>query len=62
MKIKSVTKTLKVVFDPSIKIRTDFYQEGYSIKWYNGIKWYNNIWWWHNLTFHLKSKKVVNNG
>jgi len=63
MKVKFVTKTKKVIFVPfTTKVKTGFTQTGSSIRWITGIKWYNNIRWWNSLAFHLKSKKVVNNG
>lgn len=62
MKVKFVTKTKKVVFNPKAKVKVNVYQTGSSIRWLTGIKWYNNIRWWNSLAFHLKSKKVVNNG
>jgi len=62
MKIKFVTTTKKVVFNPSAKVKLNINQKGYSIRWLSSIKWYNNIRWWNDLTFYLKGQKVVKNG
>lgn len=60
MKIKSVTKTLKVVFDPSTKVISKLTQT-INLKdvWYSD-KWYNNDCWYCNITFSTERKKVVN--